>query len=580
MKRLLVTLAVAMLVGSVALATVARRGSISVMQPDGTAVTLASQGDEWGHFMVTPDGLTVAKDARGAWCYVTAQGVSSVVAHNPGQRPAAETAFVSAQLGRLQVQQRLQRALERAPRRAGTQVPVTGSPRIPVLLVEYTDKKITNPMDTFQITYCTGEKSARKYFEDQSNGKYNPQYDVWGVYQLKHNRAYYGANDSDGNDVRVGYMVSEAVDAAQRQGEINWSDYDNDGDGECDVVIVVYAGVAEDQAPQITDAVWPCQWSLASAGWWGMGDGARTYGGIYINKFAVFNEIYGPDDESTRMDGIGAFVHEYSHCMGLPDMYETSHQNIYYGMSNWSLMAHGDYNDDGFTPCGYTGYEKIFMGWIKPVTPTANTRYTLPVFNMGADSTDVVVKVTSSINRNEYYLLENRRRVGWDAFMPDEGVLITHISYIPSRWSANSVNDQAVQLITIFPADNVLSRDTEDHDLYGNTNHSLTDTSVPAAQLFLTRSGQATGTAGMMGKPITHINIASDGTASFWYVRGDVPAGDVNADDEVDASDVTALVALLLGSGSSDDADVNGDGVVDASDVTALIGIILNGSAD
>ena len=501
-------------------------------QSDGTTLRVEPVGDEWFRAAVTAgEGLTVARGADGDYYYRTAAGLTSVLAHNKEHRSASETAFVNnTKLSVEALSQNASLTAQRArrvapPRRVGsTQVPVTGSPRVPIILVQFKDKKMANTKADFVAQYTSGEKSAFNYFKDQSNGKYTPQYDVYGIYTLNSNRSVYGGNedpyDPDSSDKGVARMVGEAIDKAGN--DIDWSLYDNDNDGEADVCVVVYAGVGEAQAyGLVLDAVWPCQWSLSSGAYYGDGSGERTRNGKTIDRFAVFNELTGSDDDGTQIDGVGTFCHEFSHCLGLPDFYETTYEYGYYGMGDWSLMDHGCYNDNGYTPIGYSAYEKSFMGWVTLKTPTPGTHYNLPVWNAGSADTDVAYKIVSPKTSIEYFILENRRKQGWDAYIPDEGMLIEHVSYIASRWSDNTVNNKSVQLMTIVPADDDLSSDTQETDCFGEANHKFTDYSTPAAFLNMSSSTTASGNAGLLGKPVTDIYIKSDGTVGFWYVKPD-----------------------------------------------------------
>lgn len=523
MKKIILAFCLLFLVAGVARAVPAKPGFRTYRQSDGSTINVELRGDEHHHSLVTEDGLTIERADNGDFYYRTAVGVTAVRAHNPGNRRHDEAAFVIAQKESLSMKaQASSPAGSKVVRRASSarrksQVPNTGVAKVPILLVEYSDKKMSNDKAAFVTHYTKGPESVHQYFVDQSNGKYDPQFDVFGIYLLSGARATYGGNDSYGNDKGVGRMVAEACDSASKAGIINWSDYDNNGDGECDVVIVVYAGVGEAQS-SLSNSVWPCQWSLSDAGKYHDGPGARQYNGTTVDRFAVFNEIYGASDYSSRLDGIGTFCHEFSHCLGLPDFYETTYQYGYFGMCDWSLMDRGCYNNDGYTPIGYSAYEKSFMGWIDFIEPTPNTQYTLPIFNNRNDS---VIKIVSDINPNEYYVLENRHRQGWDKYIPGDGLLISHVSFIQSRWDANNPNNGTVQLMTIFPADNILSERSEAGDLYGTKNHELTDSTSPAAQLYLTASGSPTGKAGLMGKPVTEINLNADGTVSLWYIKAE-----------------------------------------------------------
>ena len=316
-------------------------------------------------------------------------------------------------------------------------------------------------------------------------------------------------------------MVGEACRGLNAT--VNFQDYDNDGDGECDVVIVLYAGVGE-ASSLVENSVWPAQWNLASS------DYGRylTLDGVKVDKFAVFNELNGTTP--SKIDGVGTFCHEFSHCLGLPDFYDTQYSG-HFGMACWSLMDHGSYNNNGYTPIGYSAYEKDFMGWIKIPEAEENTRYSLTPLNQKREATDMAVKISSKNDPNEYFILENRAKQGWDKYMPAEGLLISHVSYSATAWDNNCVNDYDLQRMTPIPADNSLKMnrmtyygqsyyEVDEKSLLGDlwpygTANELTDTSVPAARL---------SSGGLMGKPVTEITSNDDGTVSFWFMKAPVPA--------------------------------------------------------
>lgn len=191
---------------------------------------------------------------------------------------------------------------------------------------------MSNTKEDFETIYSKSAKSAKQYFVDQSRGKFSPQFDLYGIYTLSSNRATYGGNDYNGNDKGVAKMVGEACQLAEKEG-INWKDYDNDGDGECDVVIVVYAGVGEAQAYGVVpNAVWPCQWQLSDAKIYGDGPGKLTLDGVGIDKFAVFNETRGSRDSGTQLDGIGTFAtsfHTASVCPTSTTLNTLAHTSVW-----------------------------------------------------------------------------------------------------------------------------------------------------------------------------------------------------------------------------------------------------------
>ncbi len=502
-----------------------------VTQPDGTTLTMVAVGDEFQHGFTTLDGLTVEKGSDGYVYYRTANGLSQVKAHDVAGRNTAEAAFINANLEQLNfgkqitAQSKLLRASarKRVNRVGTTQVPTQGSPRVPILLIDYQDKRMSNTKAQLEEHYKNGDKSVYQYFYDQSNGQYTPQFDVYGIYTLDSNREEYGGNvyvNGNRYDKGLGRMVEQAITKAGD--EIDWSKYDNDGDGEADVCIVVFAGVGEAQASSsVPESIWPCQWYLSSAAYFGYGDiGTMERNGVSIDRFGVFNELNGSNDNGTTLDGIGTFCHEFSHCLGLPDFYDTDYGG-HYGMGYWSLMCSGCYNGvqiSGDTPVGYSAYEKNFMGWLNYTEAQENNQYTLPVSNSG---NDMAVRI-KALNNNEYFILENRRKQGWDQCIRGEGVLITHFTYMADRWSGNTPNNEDVQLATIIPADGTFSSYNESTDPYGKNNHEFTATSNPAMMANMSASGELAGTTGGYGtinKPVTDITIKADGTATFWYMK-------------------------------------------------------------
>lgn len=520
-----------------AVAAPAKPGLRTISQPDGSTISVRLVGDEFFHTYVTSDGLTVARGADGYFYYNTPEGLSKVRATNPATRAASETEFIKQNSTKLSVQSNVKarknqagsrlarRAVAKANNNSFTQVPQQGSPGIPVILVQYKDYKFkdSDPKKTFTEFFESGEKSGRQYFVDQSNGKFTPEFDVYGPYTLSGNRVDYGGNDYEGNDKGVCTMVAQGCLAGDS--EIDFTKYDNDGDGECDVVIVLYAGDGEASSydEDAEDAVWPMQWELSGTGSdYGK---ALTLDKTIVDKFAVFNELNGSN--LSRIDGVGTFCHEFSHCLGLPDFYDTNY-GPHFGMGPWSLLDSGCYNDDGYTPIGYTAYEKNFMGWIDLEEGKQNTLYTLSPLNMGADR---AVKLTNAKDKNEYYILENRKKQGWDKYMGYDGLFIYHVTYSASAWNNNTVNDYDLQRMTPVPADGTLKLDKESYrgetyyyineadlagDLwpYGNANE-LTDTSTPAAEV---------NTGSLLGKPITQITRNADGTISFWCMKDKKPA--------------------------------------------------------
>jgi len=552
------------------LAAPAKPQPFSHMQSDGSTVTLVMRGGEFNHSLMTLDGLAVARSENGDYCYVASGAISDIVAHNQDNRSIEEQAFVIACRDQLSLDAQLPR---HAPRRNGEntspQVPTMGSPRIPVILVNYHDVKFIdeNPVVTFENQFNEKEYSCLHYFESQSRGQFTPQFDILGPVELPQDRAYYGNNVYKyGNEVdaQLGTMI---YDACTGLPGVDFSNYDNDGDGYVDVVVVLYAGVGESQAWRtVPESVWPCQWDMQESYDWGCSTvGPFQLDGVTIDKYAVFNELEGSSNYSTAIDGVGTFCHEFSHCLGLPDFYPTNN-GYAYGMSSWDIMDHGCYLDNGHTPAGYTSYERHFMGWMDLIEPEENTNYVLHPLNTDAGN---AVKVTNDANPDEYYLLEYRVKTGWDAWLPAEGILVLHVDYDKDIWDANAPNNVSSHpRMTLIPCDGRLTSSTNRTDPWpqGATD-ALTNSSTPAATVY---------TGSFMNKPITSMRInADEGTASFWYMR---IACDVNGDGEVNIADVNAVIDCILMGKSEFDGDVNGDGEVNIADVNDIINEILNSS--
>lgn len=375
---------------------------------------------------------------------------------------------------------------QRAPRRVGTAGQTTGNHRGLVILMQFQDVqfKTENAQATFnrffnEVGYSddgnTG--SVRDYFLAQSYNQLTIDFDVVGPYTTKHDMAYYGAPRGDAHDCNPQGMVYESVVAAHEAG-VDFSNYDWDNDGEVDQIFVIYAGYAEAQGAE-ENTIWPHESRL-------YGDLVRTYDGKTIKTYGCSSELQG-DGRRVVLDGIGTACHEFSHCLGLPDMYDINYSGGF-GTSIFDVMCSGSYNNDSRTPAGYTSYERWFAGWMEPVEINSLTR----VNDMKPLATNPEAYILyNDKNKNEYYLLENRQPVGFDeGLYGSHGLLILHVDYNEGAWSSNSVNTIAShQRMTIIPADNQL-RDYYATDLQGDPwpgitgNTMLTNYTTPAATLY------------------------------------------------------------------------------------------------
>ena len=402
-----------------------------------------------------------------------------------------------------------------------------------IILVQYKDKKFKfghNQKMYNRIANETGYAnslgfvgSVKDYFLAQSNGQFELDFDVVGPYTLNHEYAYYGAPSGDSHDVRPCDMVYDACRLADP--DVNFADYDWDGDGYVEQVYVLFAGLGQ-AAGGDENTIWPHEYKLQEGN---NGSYVSKDNNVVVNTYACGPELtlqYTPVAYRERVDGIGTLCHEFSHCLGYPDLYDTNYGGNF-GMGSFDLMDAGSYNGESFCPPNYSAYEKWFAGWI---TPTVLDK---PASVKGMQAQDVkygqAFVVYNDNNKNEYYLIENRQQnVGiWDKQLPASGMMITHVDYDKNIWESNHVNtivnysgDYAYlnndhQRLTIFHADNEegSSADSQAGDLYPfNGNNNLTDTSSPAAIIY---QGGST-----MGKPITNITQNEDGSIDFDFMGG------------------------------------------------------------
>ena len=422
------TLIMSLLIATLAVNAIpAKRGVWKNLKlADGTEVRAQLVGDEHFHFWKAENGETYV---LGQNKQVYEKANLSKLKFNADQRRQrmaerrqarlAKLKNMSEQTGRRKVNERFH-----------------GTKKGLVILVNFTDTKfkaahnqaLYNRICNEQnFTSAEGFKgSVRDYFKAQSFGVFDLQFDVVGPVTLANGYAYYGAD----NDAKANEMIIEACKGADAQ--VNFADYDWDGDGEVDQVFVLYAGKGEADNDD-TNLVWPHEHQLTGYGTEESPAEALTLDGVKIDTYACANEI----TALGTIDGIGTFCHEFSHCLGYPDMYDTSYQG-YYGMGQFDLMDGGAYNGDGFVPAGYTSWERMIAGWLDPIELNNQDQAVtgMKAINEGGEA----YIMYNQANKNEYFLLENRQKKGFDAELPDEGLLIMHVDYDAEKFANNVVN--------------------------------------------------------------------------------------------------------------------------------------------
>ncbi|WP_315577834.1 M6 family metalloprotease domain-containing protein [Hoylesella oralis] len=534
MKRIVLALWLCMLTLGM-MGVPAKRGIWQTIRlKDGTTVRVMLCGDERMHFWRSAEGVRYVEDEDTPNFYKVLN--EEVFRKNLSAR---NKRFLSVRKARRRVIQNTQ----------PTTV-YTGKKKGLIILVQFNDSTFKKDHDkNYYNKVANGENftsaegfrgSISDYFKAQSGGLFELNFDVVGPVKLPNPASYYGGNGRTGQDLRPGTMVAQACQAVQDS--VDFAQYDWDGDGEVDQVLVIYAGMGEADGGA-SASIWPHEWALS----------ASEYGttlkidNVIVDTYACGNEM----QVGGVVNGIGTICHEFSHCLGFPDTYDIGYKGNY-GMGSWDLMCAGNYNGNTFCPAGYTAYEKMICGWLTPeeLTTDKEIRELRPLSEGGG-----AYIIYNDSNRNEYYLLANRQQTKWDARLAASGLLITHVDYDENCWNNNVVNTLGSfrqsdgysddfandhQRLTIFHADNdddsaywdgdlmQYTRMTEAGDTYPyRDNDSLTNNSIPKAILYNANKSKSL----LMNKAVKGITQFDDGTIGFnFYV---VPESNLNADSIV-----------------------------------------------
>lgn len=428
---------------------------VVITQPDGSTLSVVLRGDEFKKYKTTVDGYLIRLNSKGFYSYVTNdEHNTEIIARDINKRSATESAFLS-KLPKANAQLKItQPATQRMSKMKSASniqrsFPMTGTPKSLVILVNFSDKSFvtsnsqtafTNLLNESGYSANSGTGSARDYFMASSYGAFAPQFDVIGPYTLPNNMAYYGANDEDGYDLRPQQLVIDACTLANNAGT-DFTQYDTDNDGYVDNIFIYYAGYNEAEwAPENT--IWPHRWTLANT--------STKFDGKTIYDYACTSELKG--ETGSTMCGIGTFCHEFGHVLGLPDYYHTDDSEKA-TVGDWSIMDGGGYSNNGRTPPTYSTYDRFFLGWLTPQeVNTASDLTLLPIYQGTSAPANtnqqsyLLSATTHNLNGanptpNEFFVLEYRKKTGWDSHLPSEGLLIWHIDYNQSAWDENAPNN-------------------------------------------------------------------------------------------------------------------------------------------
>ncbi len=478
MKRLITFIAFFLVAFSVVLASRMMPGVFTVRQSDGSVLQVRAFGDEHFNYYETTDGVLLVlegKDYFVARVALTGERLADgtmacggelistgVLAHEALSRTAAEKAAADVQdrvffkrmlpVHALSGRQLHDSALPNRTPASGqilsdtTFFPHSGSPKAVVILAEFSDslfripdtkaafEKYLNADSLFAGNGADADMwlnygSVKRYFKDMSFGQFTPQFDVYGPVNLGRPLATYGAGAAAYENSSL--LLTHAAAAADTLAD--FSEYDRNGDGFIDCLIILYAGYSSAISGNSSDCIHPKSGTISSS---------QTFDGKRIRRFAVCNELFGNPDyqaaqSSLAIAPVGVFCHEFCHAMGLPDLYPTPGSEADITVNNnleyWSLMDMGEYTNNGFFPTELTAWERECFGWTIIDTLSSPADITLTTLSRGGKAYRIIND--SSATQDEYFIIENIQKEGWNKYLLGHGMTVMHVDYSPSYFS-------------------------------------------------------------------------------------------------------------------------------------------------
>lgn len=476
----MVLLAVVLLATNPLTAAPVRQLPKKVLQPDGQEITIVQQGDEWCHWVTDLEGRLRIKDDKGYYQTASEFQIAEWKEMQELGRKRQQTYFShkKSRAAFLPQTRAVGEEWDFSSQNHLCDMPTKGKLNEIVILVEFPDCQFSDSID--QNSYyqdflmkkgfddLNSNGSVHDYFYENSMGVFDPQFEVFGPVMMSRPLTYYGENNKGQNDKHPQEMVIEACNLIDDK--VDFCKFDNNNDGYIDVVHIIYAGEGENSYPtEHPEYIWPHAWSITSA----------IHQDIYFDGRQLDDYVCTCEIFDNQKDGIGTFCHEFSHALGLPDVYNSQGGATVGG--EYDVMDSGLYlggsttgaSKEGRCPCAMSAYERYELGWLTPELLIGNkyngvvyshkdtipiddhlsnivTVYdTVPYFAqdtlpcLTSSNQALVLPVKSETNDprdGEYFLFENRQMTGWDTYIPAHGMLVWHIDYQESAWRNNQVN--------------------------------------------------------------------------------------------------------------------------------------------
>ncbi|MBU8923301.1 MAG: M6 family metalloprotease domain-containing protein [Bacteroidales bacterium] len=406
-------------------AVIANPDPVTIVQPDGTKISIVLKGDEYLHWNEDETGYPVIRSADGKW-WVYAQeelGILVPTSLVAGQDDPVAEGLEKPDISRLVKEAMTRPMMQAVPDDELVKASPFGTMQNLVVLVSYSDLAVAKTRQEFddlfnQVGYTTdgATGSVKDYYDEVSYNQLDVQSTVVEAVTIPNGYAYYGANDAWGNDLRPRTMVSDALAALESRG-FDFTTVDGDGDGWVDGLTIIHAGGGEEYGGNNSNYIWSHYWGLSST---------VTYDGIRMRYYHTEPARRGWDSTPSTwgITRIGVIAHETGHFIGLPDLYDYGYDSQ--GTGDFCLMSGGSWNGSiGSTPSHMSAWCKVDLGWVTPTTISSGGVY--PVSQV--ETSQQIYKLQGGFSSNEFFLVENRQGTGFDSALPGSlrGLMIWHV---------------------------------------------------------------------------------------------------------------------------------------------------------